>query len=82
MPHFDAAAWKAWNDERQRYSDYDTQGLEADIKALEAHIRVLQEVAPKDKAGWPDSNALQVIDKLKENLLLGKTWLGKMPLEP
>jgi len=69
--------WRGWNEERLRYREYDTQGFDADIEALEAHIRKLKEVAPKDKAGWPSGHALSVIDKLLVDLARGKAWQGK-----
>lgn len=78
MPLPTAADWKAWNEERQRYREYDTQGFDADIEALETHIRKLREVAPKDKAGWPEGHALSVIDHLEEDLKAAKAWQGLM----
>jgi len=71
-----ATDWKAWNEERNRYRGYHTQGFDADIKALEIHIRQLKEVAPKDKANWPVRNALSVIDHLEEDLAAAKAWQG------
>lgn len=79
MPHFTAEDWKAWNDERQKYSEYDSQGFKADIATLTAHIETLKQVAPKDKAGWPDWHALRVLDMLERDLATGKAWLGTMP---
>ena len=71
--------WQAWNEERQRYLDLETQGWELDIANLEEHISKLQEVAPKDKAGWMNIHAIDAIDKLKADLIKAKTWAGQMP---
>ncbi|MBA7584595.1 hypothetical protein ES708_26552 [subsurface metagenome] len=45
------ADWKAWNEERKRFLELESQGFESDIASLERHISKLQEVAPKDQAG-------------------------------
>ncbi|MBA7643840.1 hypothetical protein ES703_51574 [subsurface metagenome] len=68
------ADWRAWNDERQRYLVLDSQGFDTDIASLERHISKLQEVAPKDKAGWITLNALELITKLKGDVAKAKTW--------
>ena len=81
MPLPTAADWKAWNEERQSYLGYASQGFDSDIEALETHIRKLQEVAPKDKADWPNSRALSVIDHLKEDLKAARVWQGLMHQE-
>lgn len=72
------ADWKAWNDERQRFLELESQGFETDIAILEKHISKLQEVAPKDKAGWMNLNALEVVNKLKADLTKAKVWAGFM----
>lgn len=59
--------WKAWHEEIQSFLDRDTEGFTQDLKALEYHIRALQLVCPKDKAGWPVSKALIYLNKLKKD---------------
>lgn len=58
--------WEQWNHERANFSGRDTEGFTKDLKALKNHIRKLQEVCPKDKAGWPVGTALKVLDKLRK----------------
>lgn len=81
MSRVNSSDWKAWNQEIESYRHYRSHGLIADMKVLEAHIAKLREVAPKDKAGWLDWRALYLVDKLENDLALGKTWLGQMPGE-
>jgi len=71
--------WIKWNNERQRFRELETQGYEQDMANLEAHIKTLTEVAPKDKAGWMNLNALDVVDLLQKELERVKTFYGKMP---
>jgi len=71
--------WKAWNEERQHYREYQTQGFDADLLTLRAHIAALRKCAPLDKAGWPDWRASQVIQQLENDLSIAKTWSGTMP---
>lgn len=70
--------WKAWNEERQRFLELESQGFETDIANLTQHISKLQEVAPKDKARWMNYHALEVINKLKCDLTKAKVWAGCM----
>lgn len=70
------ADWKAWNEERQRFLELDSQGFEMDITSLEKHISKLQEVAPKDKAGWMNTHALDAIERLKTDLTKANVWAG------
>jgi len=72
-------AWEAWNEERKRYRELESLGYEEDMKRLEAHIKKLQEVAPKDRAGWMNLNALDVVTKLHDDLRRAKTFYGDMP---
>jgi len=69
---------KAWNEERQRFQELEPQGFEIDIANLTKHISKLQEVAPKDRAGWMNTNALEAIEKLKADLTKAKVWAGMM----
>ena len=75
-----AEEWTEWNEERKRFQDLETQGYAQDITTLEAHIKKLQEVAPKDKAGWMNSNCLYVVGTLTNELKRAKTFFGDMPL--
>ncbi|MBA7583640.1 hypothetical protein ES708_25587 [subsurface metagenome] len=70
------ADWKAWNDERKRFLELESQGFEMDIATLEKHISKLQEVAPKDQAGWMNTHALDAIERLKADLTKAKVWAG------
>ncbi|GAI47619.1 unnamed protein product, partial [marine sediment metagenome] len=36
----------------------------------------LQEVAPKDQAGWMNTHALDAIERLKADLTKAKVWAG------
>lgn len=68
--------WKAWNEERRRYLELESQGFESDIANLTQHISKLQEVAPKDKVGWMNLHALDAIERLKADLTKAKVWAG------
>jgi len=59
--------WQPWHAERKRFQRRDTKGYIIDFEALKNHIRKLQEVCPKDEAGWPVSTALSVINRLKRD---------------
>lgn len=58
--------WSNWNNEQHNFAHRDTEGFTKDLAALKAHISKLQEVCPKDKAGWPVGTALNVLDKLRK----------------
>jgi len=60
--------WKAWDKEKANFAARDTWGFAEDMNALRAHISKLIEVCPKDSAGWPVGAALNVINKLRNNL--------------
>ena len=60
----EGADWRAWDKERRDFQGRDTEGFTRDLLALEAHIKVLAEVAPKDRAGWPVQTALIHIGRL------------------
>ena len=71
--------WEEWNKERERYRELESQGYEQDIENLTAHIKKLLDIAPKDKAGWMNLNALDVVTQLRQKLLGAKTFFGNMP---
>lgn len=58
-------AWEAWHTELKSFKQRETHGFSNDVKALEVHIYKLQELAPRDKAGWLVPPALAIIDKLQ-----------------
>ena len=72
------ADWEAWNEERKRYLELESQGFESDIATLEKHISKLQQVAPKDGAGWMNHIALDALERLKADLTKAKVWAGMM----
>lgn len=76
MPAQMLASWIPWNHLRKDFLTRDSMGWEADIEALTLHIKQLVEAAPKDKAGWPNHNALEVINKLRLELHSAKVWAG------
>lgn len=67
--------WKPWHEERERFYTRDTEGFILDLEALKAHILKLQQVCPKDKAGWPHSTALVVLDLLHKEYFAAKKLL-------
>lgn len=79
MPKQTKEDWDAWLNERERWREYDSQGYQQDIKALEQHIATLLKVAPKDKAGWPNLNALDVINLLRKDLARAKAFFAEFP---
>ena len=62
--------WKAWHYEIREYSNRPTQGWLRDIAALEAHIKFLREVAPRDNKATdrPCTTAMDYIQRLTERL--------------
>jgi len=72
----DKMNWKEWNEERESFANRETEGFTLDLKALEAHIKRLTKVCPKDEAGWPTVTALRVIDKLTEDHNVIKHYLA------
>jgi len=78
MPILTEKDWKAWHEERERFKKRDTSGFLADIEALAQHILKLQEVCPRDAAGWPAGTALAALDKLKKDLDRFKRYLDQL----
>lgn len=70
--------WKAWHEERERYANRQTEGLDADLKALEEHIAKLRKLAPKDGAGYPVTTALIYLAELQKELDGAKIYLGRV----
>ena len=58
--------WELWHQERVNFAHRDTEGFTKDLSALKAHILKLQEVCPKDKAGWPVGTALILLGQLRK----------------
>lgn len=71
-------AWERWHQERTSFVKRETEGFTKDLKALEQHIKKLQEIAPKDEAGWPVTNALTIITKLQKDYIRFKSLLGNI----
>ncbi len=67
--------WKPWHEEIKRYANRDTEGLTKDLAALEAHIKKLAEVCPKDSAGFPHTTALIYFNRLQIRLDEVKNYL-------
>lgn len=60
--------WQPWKEEIERYKARETEGLDKDLKALEAHIKKLRQVCPKDSAGYPNNHALEYLNDLQMRL--------------
>lgn len=78
MPVLHKEDWQAWHEEINRYKNRETEGLTRDLEALEAHIKKLREVAPKDKAGYLQTNALIYLNTLQNRLDGVKTYLSRV----
>ncbi len=76
MPRQRKDVWKAWHKEIRRYAHRETEGLTADIKALEQHIAKLREVCPKDSAEFPITTALIYLNRLQTRLDKVKGYLA------
>lgn len=71
--------WQPRHDEIKRYARRDTQGLDKDLAALEAHIKKLREVAPKDGAGISmHTTALIYLNSLQNRLDGVKGYLSRV----
>ncbi|MBA7632597.1 hypothetical protein ES703_40146 [subsurface metagenome] len=68
--------WLPWHEEIKRYAKRDTEGLSRDMAALEAHIKKLREVCPKDSAGYPYTTALIYLNRLQNRLDQAKKYLA------
>lgn len=67
--------WEKWHIERQSFAKRDTTGFKTDLQALHAHILKLQELAPKDAAGWPHTTALRYLTQLQAQYDKAKRYL-------
>ena len=70
--------WQPWPDEIYCYKKQETQGLDKDLAALEAHIKRLREVAPTDGTGYPATNALIYLNSLQNRLDEVKSYLSRV----
>jgi len=71
--------WQPWHDEIKHYAKRETQGLTRDLEALEAHIKKLREVAPKDSAGISlHTTALIYLSSLQNRLDGVKSYLSRV----
>ncbi|MBA7661740.1 hypothetical protein ES703_69760 [subsurface metagenome] len=69
-------SWQPWRDEIKRFKARETQGLTKDMAALEAHIKKLREICPKDSAGYPHITALIYLNRLQMHLDGVKSYLA------
>ena len=76
MPMITKEAWQPWHDEIKRFGARETEGLDKDLAALEAHIKKLREICPKDGAGYPPVRALAYLNKLQTRLDGVKSYLA------
>lgn len=71
--------WQPWRDEIKRFEARKTEGLDKDLKALEAHIKKLQEICPKDSVGYPAVRALTYLNKWQMRLDEVRSYLTSVP---
>ena len=76
MPRQTKDSWQPWHDEIKRFRARETKGLDKDLAALEAHIKKLREICPKDSAGYPTNRALDYLNKLQMRLDGVKSYLA------
>ncbi|MBW8017875.1 MAG: hypothetical protein FVQ82_17025 [Planctomycetes bacterium] len=70
--------WQPWRDEIERFKARETEGLDKELKALEAHIKKLREICPKDSAGYPTNRALAYLNKEQMRLNGAKSYLASV----
>ena len=78
MPRLTKDNWQPWHDEIKRFKSRETEGLDKDLAALEAHIKKLREICPKDSAGYPTIRALTYLNKLQMHLDGVKSYLVRV----
>jgi hypothetical protein len=65
-----------WHEEIKSYANRGTEGLSKDMAALEAHIKKLHEICPKDSTGFPHTAALIYLNRLQNRLDEVKQYLS------
>ena len=70
--------WQPWHDEIKLYAKRETEGLDKDLAALEAHIKKLREVAPRDCADFLQTNALIYLNSLQQRFDGVKSYLSRV----
>ncbi len=70
--------WQPWRDEIERFKARETEGLDKELKALEAHIKKLREICPKDSAGCPTNRALDYLNKKQVRLNGVRSYLASV----
>ncbi len=70
--------WQPWHDEIKRFGARETEGLEKGLAALEAHIKELRKICPKDSAGYPTNRALTYLNKLQMRLDCVRSYLASV----
>ncbi|MBA7701591.1 hypothetical protein ES703_110331 [subsurface metagenome] len=78
MPRIKMDNWRPWLEEIKRYAARETEGLTKELAALEAHIKKLREICPKDSAGYPVNAALTYLNKLQMRLDGVKSYLSRV----
>ncbi|MBA7606690.1 hypothetical protein ES703_13840 [subsurface metagenome] len=78
MPGVTKNNWQPWHDEIKRYAARETEGMTKELAALEAHIKKLREICPKDSAKYPTSRALTYLNKLQMRLDGVKSYLARV----
>ena len=78
MPRNTKDNWQPWREEIKRYAGRESEGLDGDLKALEAHIKKLRKICPKDSAGYPNTTALIYLNKLQIRLDGVKSYLSRV----
>ncbi|MBA7524408.1 hypothetical protein ES705_16546 [subsurface metagenome] len=78
MPRHTKDSWQPWHEEIKRFKARETEGLEKDMAALEAHIKKLREICPTDSAGYPTNRALDYLNKLQMSLDGVKSYLASV----
>jgi len=76
MPRLTKENWQPWHDEIKRYAARETEGMTKELAALEAHIKKLRKICPKDSAGYPLVRALTYLNKLQMRLDGVKSYLA------
>ena len=78
MPRLTKDRWQPWHDEIKRFEARETEGLDKDLVALEAHIKKLREICPKDSAGYPTIRALTYLNKEQMRLNGVRSYLASV----
>jgi len=78
MPRLTKENWQPWHGEIKRFGARETEGLDKDLIALEAHIKKLRKICPKDSAGYPHTTALIYLNQLQTRLDEVRSYLANV----